>query len=86
MNSAPEGDFILTAEERRIIALIVRGLTNKGVARRLSLGESTIKRRIVRILGKLRVTDRIELVLYALSRGIVKGASNRSSSRSRTCR
>ena len=77
MNSAPEENSILSAEERRIIALIVRGLTNRAVARRLGLSESTIKRRIVRILGKLGVNDRVELVLYALSHGIVKGVPNR---------
>ena len=82
MNSASEEGFILSAQERRIIALIVRGFTNREVARTLGLSESTIKRRIVRMLGKLGVADRIELVLYAVSRGIIKGVPNRRRGRS----
>ena len=48
---ANQQGFRLSAEERRIIALVVCGQTNKDIARRFSLSESTIKRRMGRILG-----------------------------------
>lgn len=59
-------DFTLSAEERRLIALVVAGHTNREMARHFSLSESTIYRRTVRVIGKLGAANRFELVLAAI--------------------
>jgi DNA-binding NarL/FixJ family response regulator len=62
----------LSAQERLIISLIVVGYTNRAIANYLSLSESTIHRRIVRIFATLGVSDKFELVLFAVDRGIIE--------------
>ena len=66
-------DFTLSPEECRIVALIVAGYTQKELARHFSLSEAAIYRRTVRIIGKLGVCNKLELVLFALSHRIVDG-------------
>jgi len=60
----------LSPEERQLIALIVDGHTNREVARYFSLCERTIYRRLVRIRSKLGVSNRFELMLFAIEQGI----------------
>lgn len=64
------GDFALSNEERRLIALVVAGYSNKELARHFALSESTIYRRAVRILDKVGAANRFELVLVAIFYGI----------------
>jgi DNA-binding NarL/FixJ family response regulator len=61
----------LGAEEQRIVDLIVRGSSNKEIAHHFSFSASTSYRRIVRILDKLGVSNKLELVLFAMSRKVV---------------
>jgi len=58
----------LCHEEERIVDLILTGYSNKEIARQFSFSESTSYRRIVRVLGKLGVSSKLELVLFAMSR------------------
>jgi DNA-binding NarL/FixJ family response regulator len=51
----------LTSREQQLIPLIERGLTNKQIAANLNLSEQTVKNHVHRILGKLGVTDRLEV-------------------------
>ena len=51
----------LTSREQQLIPLIERGLTNKQIATNLNLSEQTVKNHVHRILGKLGVTDRLEV-------------------------
>src|SRR5208283_4021147 len=71
---AEDVDSTLSPEECRIIALIVAGYTNRDMARKLSLSESTINRRIAGIIGKLGVANRFELMLFAIKHRIFKRA------------
>ncbi len=64
-------DFVLSLEECQIITLIVAGYSTQDIARHFSLSESTIRRRTVRIIGKLGVSNRFELILFALSLGMI---------------
>ena len=64
-------DFVLSLEECQIISLIVAGYTNQDIARHFSLSESTVRRRAARIIGKLGVSNRFELILFALSLGMI---------------
>ena len=56
----------LTHRERVTLALLVQGLTNRQIADRLFLAESTVKTHITSIFGKLDVGSRSEAVALAL--------------------
>jgi two-component system, NarL family, nitrate/nitrite response regulator NarL len=61
-----QGDFGLTRREREILTLVVEGDTNKGIARRLSVGQDTVKHHLTSIFNKTGVSSRLELALFAL--------------------
>jgi two-component system, NarL family, nitrate/nitrite response regulator NarL len=48
----------LTSREREVLDLLAEGLTNKQIARRLSIQEQTVKNHVHKVLGKLGVTGR----------------------------
>ncbi|MFN9579800.1 MAG: response regulator [Novosphingobium sp.] len=50
----------LTPREREVLAQIAEGLTNKEIARRLSVSPATIKAHVERIIAKLGVSDRTQ--------------------------
>jgi two-component system, NarL family, nitrate/nitrite response regulator NarL len=61
----------LTPREIEIVRLVARGLRNKGIAERLSVKEGTVKIHLHNIYEKLHVDGRLELTLYAQSKGFV---------------
>jgi DNA-binding NarL/FixJ family response regulator len=61
----------LTKRELDVIGLLVEGLSNKEIAARLTLSEQTIKNHIARIMVKVEVRNRVELVLYAVRERLV---------------
>ena len=61
------GQAVLTAREEQTVALVTEGLNNREIARELNLKENTVKKSLLRIYDKLGVSNRVELVLYALS-------------------
>ena len=65
------GFFGLTARERKIVSAVVDGLTNKDIAKRFSISEQTVKHHLTSIFGKVRVTNRLELALFAMDNGLV---------------
>jgi DNA-binding NarL/FixJ family response regulator len=68
------GSQLLTAREEQVVALVADGLTNRDVARELGLTENTVKKYMFRIFDKVGVSSRVELVLYAVTRGSVQNA------------
>jgi DNA-binding NarL/FixJ family response regulator len=56
----------LSERERQITALIVHGLKNKEIARRMFISEQTVKNHVHHVFEKLGVGDRLELALYAV--------------------
>jgi DNA-binding NarL/FixJ family response regulator len=62
----------LTGRELEIVKLVARGLTNAEIAARLYLSDATVKSHIARILAKLRLRDRIQVVVFAYETGIVR--------------
>jgi len=61
------GQVMLTAREEQTVGLVSEGLNNREIAKELNLKESTVKKSLLRIYDKVGVSNRVELVLYALS-------------------
>src|SRR3954468_14795586 len=62
----------LTQRESEILSLVVNGLSNKGVASRLVIGDETVKTHLRSIYRKLGVADRTGAVATALREGIYR--------------
>jgi DNA-binding NarL/FixJ family response regulator len=56
----------LTQREKSVIACLMQGLPNREISRRLSIAEQTVKNHLRSIFDKVGVSDRLELVLYAV--------------------
>ena len=61
----------LTGREREVLALVGQGLTNDEVAARLVLSPSTAKTHVSRIMTKLRMRDRAQLVILTYETGLI---------------
>ena len=68
--SAPDPLAGLSQREREVLALLVEGLPNKLIARRLEISEKTVKSHLTRIFRELRVTDRTQAALWAERHGV----------------
>lgn len=61
----------LTAREVEVLRLVSTGLTNRGIASRLSLSEKTVARHLSNIFGKLGLSSRAAATAYAYEHGLV---------------
>lgn len=61
----------LSAREREVLNLIVRGRSNKEIATDLGISESTVKCHVSVILMRLNVSDRTQAVVIGLQRGLI---------------
>jgi len=70
---APSGPYeALTGREDAVLALVCQGLSNASIGERLHVAESTVKSHVKTILGKTGCHNRVELVIYALTTGLVQ--------------
>jgi DNA-binding NarL/FixJ family response regulator len=71
----PPDDFAdLSAREREVLALMADGLDNGQIAERLFLSPKTVRNLVSSIFGKLRTSDRVQVVLRAREAGLGGGA------------
>ncbi len=69
--STPDETDTLTERESEVLKLIATGLTNKEIAFKLHIGETTVKTHVGNILVKLDVQSRTQAALYAAKVGLV---------------
>lgn len=69
-NISPYKD-LLTDKELEVIKLLAQGLSNKEMAEQLFITESTVKARFVKIMEKMQVRDRVQILIKAIEHHIV---------------
>jgi DNA-binding NarL/FixJ family response regulator len=62
----------LSTREIEVLKLVAKGANNREIANQLYITEATVKSHLIRIYGKLNVTDRTAAVTKALERGILR--------------
>jgi DNA-binding NarL/FixJ family response regulator len=72
LNARAEPDPLeaLSPREREVLALLVDGLPNKLIARRLEISEKTVKSHLTHVFRVIGVTDRTQAALWAERQGL----------------
>jgi DNA-binding NarL/FixJ family response regulator len=65
----------LTGRETEVLRLVGHALSNKEIAEKLSVSEGTVKTHLNRLMAKLGVTSRAQVVVLSYDCGLVKPAS-----------
>ena len=73
-HSQPDPEMVaiagLTHREHEVITLLCEGLKNKQIAERLMITETTVRHHLTSIFSKLRVANRLELIIFAYRYGL----------------
>jgi DNA-binding NarL/FixJ family response regulator len=68
--SAPDPLAGVSPREREVLALLLDGMPNKLIARRLEISEKTVKSHLTSIFREIGVTDRVQAILWVERQGI----------------
>lgn len=68
--AAPDPLAGISPRERDVLALLLEGMPNKLIARRLEISEKTVKSHLTSIFRQLGVTDRVQVILWAERHGL----------------
>lgn len=71
----PQPSESLTSRETAVIRLVGEALSNRQIAQRLFISETTVRHHLNSVFGKLGVSSRLELMKYAYGCGLVKPTS-----------
>ncbi|MEV6299644.1 response regulator transcription factor [Actinoplanes sp. NPDC051861] len=62
----------LTEREHEVLLLVADGRTNTEIASALHLSEATVKAHVGRLLSKLELRDRVQIVIFAYENGFIR--------------
>ena len=71
-DQTPFAVTLLTPRERDVLDLLIAGHSNPEICDRLFISDATAKTHVARILQKLKVRDRVQVVIYAYENGLVR--------------
>ncbi len=69
--ATPDPDVPLTQREMQVLRHVALGLSNKEIAKSLTISVETVKEHVQNILRKLSVSDRTQAAVWAVRRGLV---------------
>ncbi len=72
LRDGPKRPDALTPREMEVVKLIAEANTNRQIAEALQVSEKTVESHRAHVLAKLGMRDRVELVRYAIRRGLVE--------------
>ena len=74
--SPATANYGLTPRELQIVAYVTSGMTNKQIAEDLKISDVTVRHHLTSVFDKLGVSNRLELVLFAIERALVVKSSS----------